>query len=48
MCNGYWETCRCEDCNKVKELMQDRDFYWDNKEEREEIEKTIEDMGYSI
>ena len=48
MCKGDWYECDCKDCDKVKELMQDRDFYWDNKEEREEIEKTIEDMGYSI
>ena len=48
MCEGYWETCKCDDCQKVKELMLDRDFYWDNEEEREEIERTIESMGYSI
>ena len=48
MCTGYWETCKCDDCQKVKELFLDRDFYWDNKEEREEIERAIEDMGYSI
>ena len=48
MCTGYWETCKCDDCQKVKELFLDRDFYWDNKEEREEIERTIESMGYSI
>ena len=48
MCTGYWETCKCEDCKKVKELFSDLSFYWDNEEEREEIERTIESMGYSI
>ena len=48
MCEGYWETCKCEDCKKVKELFSDMSFYWDNEEEREEIERTIESMGYSI
>ena len=48
MCEGYWETCKCEDCKKVKELFSDLSFYWDNEEEREEIERTIESMGYSI
>lgn len=48
MCNGYWETCSCEDCKEVKELYEALEFYWDNKEEREEIERTIESMGYSI
>ena len=48
MCEGYWETCSCEDCKKVKELFSDLSFYWDNEEEREEIERTIESMGYSI
>lgn len=33
---------------KVKELFSDMSFYWDNEEEREEIERTIESMGYSI
>ena len=45
MCTGYWESCGCEDCNKVKELMQDRDWFWDNKEEREEIERELEKNG---
>ena len=48
MCEGYWETCTCEDCIKVKELFSDLSFYWDNKEEKEEIERKIESMGYSI
>ena len=48
MCTGYWETCKCEDCKEVKELYEALDFYWDNKEEREDIERTIESMGYSI
>lgn len=48
MCEGYWETCNCEDCKKVKELHEALEFYWDNKEEREDIERTIESMGYSI
>ena len=42
MCTGYWETCRCNDCEKAK------DYYWDNKEEREEIERELEKMGYSV
>ena len=48
MCEGYWETCKCEDCKKVKELYEALEFYWDNKEEREDIERTIESMGYSM
>ena len=48
MCEGYWETCTCEDCKKVKELYEALEFYWDNKEEREGIERTIESMGYSV
>ena len=48
MCEGYWETCTCEDCKKVKELYEALEFYWDNKEEKEEIERKIESMGYSI
>ena len=48
MCEGYWETCSCEDCKKVKELFSDLSFYWDNEEEIKEIERTIESMGYSI
>ena len=34
MCEGYWETCTCEDCKKVKELFSYLSFYWDNEEER--------------
>ena len=26
MCEGYWETCTCEDCKKVKELFSDLSF----------------------
>lgn len=48
MCEGYWETCKCDDCQKAKELYDDISFYWDNKEERERAEKELEDMGYSI
>ena len=48
MCTGYWETCRCNDCRKAKELHDDINFYWDNKEERERAEKELEDMGYSV
>ena len=48
MCEGYWEICTCEDCKKVKELFSDLSFYWDNKEEKEEIERKIESMGYFI
>ena len=43
-----WETCKCEDCKKVKELFSDLSFYWDNEEEIKEIERTIESIGYSI
>jgi hypothetical protein len=32
MCNGYWETCNCENCNRAKELYNDIECYWDNKE----------------
>ena len=48
MCTGYWETYRCNDCEKAKELYQDLDHYWDNKEERERVEKELEKMGYSV
>ena len=48
MCEGYWETCNCEDCKEVKELYEELEFYWDNKEEKEEIERKIESMGYFI
>ena len=48
MCTGYWETCNCGDCKEVKELYEALEFYWDNKEEREDIERTIESMGYFI
>ena len=48
MCNGYWETCNCEDCEKAKELYDDLNFYWDNKKRIEEIEEELEDMGYSV
>lgn len=48
MCSGYWETCTCEDCKEVKELYEALEFYWDNKEEKEEIERKIESMGYFI
>ena len=47
-CTGYWETCNCEDCKKTKELYNDIEFYWDNKEEQEEAIKKLESMGYSI
>ena len=33
---------------KAEELYQDLDYYWDNKEEREEIERELEKMGYSV
>ena len=48
MCTGYWETCNWEDCKEVKELYEALEFYWDNKEEKEEIERKIESMGYFI
>ena len=48
MCTGYWESCGCLDCEKAKELHDDINFYWDNKEERERVEKELEDMGYSV
>ena len=48
MCEGYPETCTCEDCKEVKELYEALEFYWDNKEEKEEIERKIESMGYFI
>ena len=48
MCEGDWETCTCEDCKEVKELYEALEFYWDNKEEKEEIERKIESMGYFI
>ena len=47
MCNGYWEACNCEDCNRAKELYNDIEYYWDNKEAQEEAIKELESMGYS-
>ena len=26
MCEGYWETCTCEDCKEVKELYEHLNF----------------------
>ena len=31
MCNGYWETCNCVECEKDKELYDDIEYYWDDK-----------------
>ena len=52
MCNGYWETCNCEECKRVSGLYEelewlekDKDF---NKDEIKEIENKIESMGYFI
>ena len=33
---------------EVQELYEALEFYWDNKEEKEEIERKIESMGYFI
>ena len=30
MCNGYWETCNCGECERAKELYDDLNFYWDD------------------
>ena len=38
MCEGYWETCTCEDCKKVKELFSDLSFYWDNEDEIDKLQ----------
>lgn len=46
-CTGYWETCSCEDCTRVKELYEELEFFWDNEEEQERIIEIIESMGYS-
>ena len=48
-CNGYWETCKCEDCLLVAELYDD--LYWykqlgDFEEEIKELEERILSMGY--
>ena len=49
-CNGYWETCKCEDCTLVEKLYED--LYWykqfseDFKEEIKELEERILSMGY--
>ena len=51
MCNGYWESCKCEDCKRVTVLYEELEWYSkdkDNKEIIKEIEKEIESMGYSI
>ena len=47
MCNGYWETCNCEECKIAKDLYDDIEYYWDNKEAQEEVIKELESMGYS-
>ena len=47
-CTGYWESCSCKECQEVKELYLDRDWFWDNEEMRKEIEDNIESMGYFI
>ena len=47
MCNGYWYECDCKDCEKAKDLYDDIEFYWDNKEAQEEAMKELENMGYS-
>jgi len=49
-CNGYWETCKCEDCTLVEKLYED--LYWykqfseDFEEEIKELEERIINMGY--
>ena len=48
MCTGYWETCKCKECEKAKELNDDLNFYWEIKKRIEEIERELEDMGYSV
>ena len=48
MCNGYWETCNCIECEKAKELYDDLNFYWDDKKRIEEVERELENMGYSV
>ena len=41
-CTGYWESCSCKECQEVKELYLDRDWFWDNEEMRKEIERLEE------
>ena len=47
-CNGYWYECSCKDCEKAKDLYEDIEFHWDNKEMQKEIARELESMGYSI
>ena len=48
MCNGYWYECDCIECEKAQGLYDDLNFYWDDKKRIEEIERELEDMGYSV
>ena len=41
-CTGYWESCSCKECQEVKELYLDRDWFWDN----EEMESLMQSIGY--
>ena len=48
MCNGYWETCNCIECEKAKELYDDLNFYWENKKRIEEVERELENRALEI
>ena len=52
MCKGYWESCKCNDCVKVKGLYEKIEWLEDDKEfnaeEIKELENKIESMGYYI
>lgn len=51
-CTGYAFTCDCEECEHARKLYDEHDWLSDdkefNKERLEEIEKELEDMGYSM
>ena len=52
MCSGYWKTCNCDDCIKVKGLYEKIEWLEDdrdvNADEIKELENKIEGMGYFV
>ena len=49
-CNGFYETCECEDCKRVTQLYEELEYYQDDREdfayEIAELEQQILAMGY--
>ena len=52
MCSGYWERCKCKDCEEVKGLYENLEWLEDDKEvnskEIKELKDKIEGMGYFV